>query len=387
MTRSGLSEYIARQILGSKACLGRPWLLVFVILLCAWIVASATNAIPGTLLVWGFVYGALEECGFTKKDKFTTTILFMILTTALVGALTMPYNVTPLIFINGLTTSTGYEINYLSFFLGRLVCGLGFVVVLTLVVRFVIRPDITKLVDKTDVFVEGKKNLRMTLEQKIAAWCCIAFLLSIFVPANLPKSWPLVSLLNDLGLIGCGIIIIIIATVVQIYQEKDKGYRSIMNTNLLIKDISWDIIFVIALTIPLANFLEDDACGVFSLFMGFFGPLAESVGPIGFVVASVLFCSVVTQLTHNQVLAAVMIPIICPIALDLGINPVAMMMCLMLPIQVAVCSPSASTVAAMGFGNDKWVDVKLAFLMGLICFLTTALYSVISLPIFLIFFN
>lgn len=387
MTRSGLSEYIAKQILGSKVCLGRPWVLIFTILLCAWIVASATNAIPGTLLVWGFVYGALEECGFTKEDKFTTTILFMILTVALVGALTMPYNVTPLIFINGLTSSTGYEINYFTFFLGRVVCGIGLVFFLTIVVRFVIRPDLTKLINKTDVFVTAKENLKISLEQKIAACCCISFLLCIFVPANLPKSWPGITLLNNLGLIGCGIVIIILATVLQINSKKENGFRSIMNTNLFIKDISWDIIFVIALTIPLANFLEDDACGVFNLFMAFFGPLAENVGPIGFVVISVLFCSIVTQLTHNQVLAAVIIPIICPLAEQLGINPIAMMMCLMLPIQVAVCTPSASTVAALGFGNSKWINVKLAFIIGFICFLATAIYSVISLPIFLIFFN
>lgn len=121
--------------------------------------------------------------------------------------------------------------------------------------------------------------------------------------------------------------------------------------------------------------------------MSFFGPLAENVGPIPFVIISVLFSGIVTQLTHNQVLAAVLIPIVCPVAMDLGINPVAMMMCMMLPIQVAVCTPSASTVAAMGFGNDKWVDVKLAFIIAFICFLTTAVYSVLSLPIFLIFFN
>lgn len=387
MTRSGLSEYIARSILGSKLCVGRPWLLIFIILLCSWIVASATNAIPGTLLVWGFVYGALEECGFTKKDKFTTTILFMILTTALVGALTMPYNVTPLIFINGLTSSTGYTINYLSFFLGRCICGLGYVIVLTLVVRFIIRPDISKLVNKTNIFIEAKKNLKMNLEQRISIICCGGFLLSIFLPANLPKDWPVVAFLNNLGLIGCGIVIIILATIFQIYYKDDNGYKSIMDTNLLIKDLSWDIIFVIALTIPLANFLEDDRCGVFDLFMNFFGPLAQSVGPVGFVIVSVLFCGVITQLTHNQVLAAVVIPIVCPVALELGISPAAMMMSLMLPIQVAVCSPSSSTVAAMGFGNEKWVDVRLGFLIGFICFVCTAIYSVISLPIFLVFFN
>lgn len=387
MTRSGLSEYIARMILGSKICLGRPWMLVFVILFCSWVVSSATNAIPGTLLVWGFVYGALEECGFTKKDKFTTVILFLILTTSLVGALTMPYNVTPLIFINGLTQSTGYTINYLSFFVGRCICGLGFVFVMMLVVKFVIRPDLSKLVNKTDVFIEARKDLKMNMEQKIAAFCCLLFLATIFIPANLPKEWPVVAFFNNLGLIGCGIIIIIAATIIHIYHAKENGYKSIMDTNLLIKDLSWDIIFVLALTVPLTNFLADDKCGVFEIFMGFFGPLAHSVGPVPFVIISVLFCGVVTQLTHNQVLAAVIIPIVCPVAMELGINPVAMMLCLMLPIQVAVCTPSASTVAAMGFGNDKWVDVRLAFKIGFICFLTTAVYSVISLPIFLIFFN
>lgn len=387
MTRSGLSEYIARMILGSKICLGRPWMLVFIILFCSWVVSSATNAIPGTLLVWGFVYGALEECGFTKKDKFTTVILFLILTTALVGALTMPYNVTPLIFINGLTQSTGYTINYLSFFIGRCVCGLGFIVIMMLVVRFVIRPDLSKLVNKTDVFIEARKGLKMNVEQKIAAFCCLLFLATIFIPANLPKEWPVVTFFNNLGLIGCGILIIIGATIIHLYQVKNKGYKSIMDTNLLIKDLSWDIIFVLALTVPLTNFLSDDKCGVFDIFMSFFGPLAENVGPIPFVIISVLFSGIVTQLTHNQVLAAVLIPIVCPVAMDLGINPVAMMMCMMLPIQVAVCTPSASTVAAMGFGNDKWVDVKLAFIIAFICFLTTAVYSVLSLPIFLIFFN
>ena len=387
MTRSGLSEYIARMILGSKICLGRPWMLVFVILFCSWVVSSATNAIPGTLLVWGFVYGALEECGFTKKDKFTTVILFLILTTSLVGALTMPYNVTPLIFINGLSQSTGYTINYLSFFVGRCVCGLGFILIMMFVVKFIIRPDLSKLVNKTDVFIEARKGLKMNMEQKIAAFCCLLFLATIFIPANLPKDWPIVAFFNNLGLIGCGIIIIIAATIIHIYREKENGYKSIMDTNLLIKDLSWDIIFVLALTVPLTNFLADDKCGVFDIFMSFFGPLAHSVGPVPFVIISVLFCGVVTQLTHNQVLAAVIIPIVCPVAMELGINPVAMMMCLMLPIQVAVCTPSASTVAAMGFGNDKWVDVRLAFKIGFICFLTTAVYSVISLPIFLIFFN
>ena len=76
-----------------------------------------------------------------------------------------------------------------------------------------------------------------------------------------------------------------------------------------------------------------------------------------------------------MVLGMVFIPVLAPVVISLGINPLVMTMALIFALQNAYATPASSTQAAIAFGNTEWVDTKNAYL----CMISTSAINLLAI--------
>ena len=200
------------------------------------------------------------------------------------------------------------------------------------------------------------------------------------VPNNLPDNWPLVGFLNNLGLVGITSMLIIALSVIRVLRDGKRD--SIVHFGELLKKVNWTIVLLLGCVAPLSALLESDEAGIFAMITGWITPLAENMGSVAFMFMLSLILGVVTQFTHNMVLARLIIPLVVPVGMAVGIDPMLMMMTLALPIQFAVLTPGASANAALVWGNTGWTTTKSVGILALMSFMLMIIYnSVIVSPL------
>lgn len=204
----------------------------------------------------------------------------------------------------------------------------------------------------------------MNKEQKIATFALFVFLMMLLLPGVFPITWFGIGRLKALGVSGSVALVILALLIVR--RKGSKGKEGIATFGRLAsKGINWDIIILLAATIPMSNALESPEAGVLKAVEIFLSQSIAGMNPYYAILFMAVMLGIVTQFTHNAVLLIIFIPMLCPMAIKFGINPVILTVTLVFAVQSALATPGASTQAAMVFGNTTWVDkvyiAKLAF--------------------------
>ena len=101
----------------------------------------------------------------------------------------------------------------------------------------------------------------------------------------------------------------------------------------------------------------------------------------------VLFVGTITQLTHNAIIARVLTPMILILASTIGLNEIAVVMVIMLPIQMAIITPAASANGALIWGNTEWTQTKWVIALAVLSYLFVMVYSIATLPLMLMIYG
>lgn len=376
---SGLSYFIARWFACRKFAIGRPWLFSLCMLAGIFVLSLCTSGTASVIIAWAFFYEVCRVYGLTRNDMYTTVMLSCINIACIMGAICMPYQPMPVVFL-GCLSEIGIEINTLVFTGIRFVISVFITLVCFAFCVFVLKPDISKMQVSEDKFAD-LRELRMSSEQKIAIGCLLVLHLGLFIPNVLPKTWPFVSTIQSLGLVGLVSIILIVLIIIEV--KKNGSFSSIMDfQNIMKTGVNFELIVLLAATAPIASLLESDDSGVFDIIISLFGPIAENVGSFGFIALTALILGFMTQFSHNIVLARVMTPIILPIAISAGIDPVLVVMIILLPCQMALCTPGASANAALIWGNTEWTQKKYVIIIAFTGFIISMIATLaIILPV------
>lgn len=226
---------------------------------------------------------------------------------------------------------------------------------------------------------------KITIDEKIGLVVFFVFLFMLVFITNLPKTWPLVPFLKQLGLLGTVVLLIMLLSIIRVFR---KGIlESIMNFNQLCKKVNWTTVILLGGVAPMAALLESPESGVFNSILGILDPIAKSVGPISFILIMSLLLFGITQVTHNIVLARLVTPLVIPLGMSIGIDPVLMLSSIIVPTQMAFCTPGASANAALVWSNSEWITKKAVMKLTLICTILVLLYNtLIVVPLsFLVF--
>lgn len=384
LQESGFATYLAKWFVSRKIGVGRPWIFSTLILTAAFVLSMFTIGVAAIAMTWVVYFEVCNTLGLTKEDKYTRAMLVAIVVSGAAGALCLPYQTMSILYINSVESVTDVTVNTLIYSAFRISTSYLLVLLFLLFIRFVVRPDVSKLNSGMDVFAEMRAQ-KMTQEQKIGFVSFGIFLLILVGANNLPSSWPLIPQIKTLGLMGTVSLLLVFLA---IFHIKKKGVETtIIDIGHLMKNVNWVIVILLGCVAPISSLIESDEAGIFSAIVNSLIPMGQSMGPFMFTFVMALLLGLLTQVSHNILLARVLMPLMVSVGVALDINPMVMMMTVALPCQIAICTPGASGFAGLLWGCKEWIDTKTCAFLTFSGFIIMMLFNMLFIyPLALLIF-
>lgn len=371
LTTTGISKWFVTKLIRSKLCSGHPWRLSLVLCLAVWICAAFGAGFAAILLCWQFVYTICTQVGYTKEDKWPKMMICAIIFFNALGALVLPFQggvVANYGFLSNASGGTWASYNYLQYLCFSLLFSVVTMAVYLLLLRFVIRPDVSRLTAKIHVEDAEALNTR----QKIALAALAALFLLTILPSCLPVG-AAKTFLNRLGTTAC--VLGLVAFITFLRDKDGKPYFTFKE--LANNGIAWPLIFMVATATTMGGALSSADTGFTSTVTSLFAPILANASPYACAAVIAIATLALTNVINNTVAAAIMIPVMYPFATELGINPLMMTALICFCANCGLLLPCASPAGAMLHGNKEWVSTKEVELHSLLGILALALTAVV----------
>ncbi|MEG6616727.1 SLC13 family permease [Peptococcaceae bacterium 1198_IL3148] len=375
---AGVTQYISRWFLTRKVINGRPVMFSFIFLFCTYVLAAlSANILPALLLMWSILYSILNDVGYKKGDKYTTIMVIGTMFAAISGQAAKPFTGSALMIVGAFEKVTGVAIDYLSYMsFGFIVSTLG-IIVYSLLIKFVFRPDMSKIADISTERFEQDRLPAMDIRQKILFGCLFGYLIMILIPSILPKTIGFVALIDQIGPWG-----VVLAFIVGLCMVKVDGQPIINFKEIIGKYVTWDVYFLVAMAMVISGALTAEGTGISEWATEALSPLLGGRSQIAFAVILLIFGMFVTNFANNGVMGVLLMPIMYSFALQNGTNPAGMATLLTFAMHMAILTPAASPYAAILIGNKDWVDQSDVLKYGgIILVATFAIFLLVGLPL------
>ena len=155
-----------------------------------------------------------------------------------------------------------------------------------------------------------------------------------------------------------------------IFRREDENFAF---GKLVYQGVGWDLIVLLAATMPLCAAMESPDTGIVATVLGILGPLVSGLSPFAYLAAVLVIFGLTTQVVHNMVLIIAFMPTLANLAMSFGIHPALFALIFAMMMQTAFMTPAASAQAVMVFGNTDWITNKQAYLFGTVFFILVLL--------------
>ncbi len=374
LEEAGFSELVSNWLLKRKIIQKSPWALVAGILIIAYILGVLGATMAAIFVLWSVVIRIADLCGFSTKDPLISYMVIMIVMFSYAGQLVMPFHGAALIFEGFFTQATGISIAYIPFIVYVLALTILICLTLFLLGKFVFRLDASKFVLPEEIIAEIASRTT-TKTQKVSFVILIGFMALLLLPELLPFL-PGASLLSSLGLVGIGTAFLLLMNFIVIDEKP-----MIDLTKTFSRHVQWPLLLLLAVTFPLADAMKSPDCGIMATINQLLLPIISQMSVAAFMLASMIFLGLITQITHNVVLGAMFIPFLCPLCEQMGGSQIVLWFMLYIILQTAYVTPAGSMQAAMIHGHAS-VDKKWAYLWGIICLAASIIIlAVVGIPL------
>ncbi len=376
--KSGLSQWIANWFISRKVGEGRPWMFTILIFGAAYVMSGLVSMYATIVILWGIFYKICDIAGIPKKSKYASAVLAGIVMTCVSTGSIFPFKPFSAIVIGLLQKGTGgMAVEFVPWTVFHITMSICIVAGYLLFMRFILRPDVTA-VKAASLRCADMRGQKMNALQKRAAGILVLFLLIIFLPSFLPKSWAITTWLNNVNVIG-GVSICMILLSLIVDKE---GKCDVSVPKLISSGTDWQLLILLASTMPLADALEAEEVGILTTIIGWLNTMFSQINPALFVIVVGLVFLLATQVAHNMILMIVFIPVLTKMALSYGVNPILVASIIFVAANTAFLTPAASANAALIFGNTDWVETKQAYLYGFAIVVVGALViSFVGVPL------
>lgn len=280
MNETHATETIAIAFVSNKLTLGRPWMLLILFFLGAY-VSSIINSIVATMLFMGFIRQICISLDIPLKSSFTAVLAIGVALGALIGNIVVPFYSGGLSLTATYTAMFGTTIPYFKWFIFFISAGVLVIFMYVLIIRFIFRLDVSKLKD-LDPTLFGEKKA-WTLEQKMAMGAFLVFIMIASVSSFLPPTIAIGAFLAKLTIFGQ---IALVAGVLMLMVRKD-GEPFFNFNKMAAVGIAWDVVFMVALIMPMAQFLTAENTGVTTALSILLKPLMQ-LPPIVFIILALV---------------------------------------------------------------------------------------------------
>lgn len=351
MNETHTTEAIAVAFVTNKLTLGRPWVLMTLFFLGAY-VGALINPIVTLMLFMGFIAQICKSVELPLKSPLTATMAIGIAIAALLGQTTIPFYSAGLSYTATYSAMFGAQVPYGKWFFFFLCISVFLCVMYALIMRFVFRLDVSKL-KHVDAQLFGEKKA-LNKDQKISIGAFLAFIILVVLGSFLPADSVVGLFLSKLTIFGQ--IALVAGVLMLMVKEDGKPYFDFGRMAAL--GISWDVVFMVALIMPLAQFLTAENTGVTPFLAMILRPLM-ALPPLGFILLALVAGALLTNFANNFVIAIVIMPVIYSFSMQTGMDPLGPIMVLFICTQMAVGTPGASFPVAICYSFSEVVDAPM----------------------------
>lgn len=359
ISQTNLTDYISNKLLSFKLLQGKPYLLLAGIMLGTVIMNLSGAAYAGIFVMWAIVRNIAMKAGYEKRNIFSTVCVTSIISIFMWTSYVFLFKPGTIMMV-GILQQGMPDIQvppFLNWTILWSVYVLTYLILWPLVIKYIFRLDFSAVAN-IDLETMVDKDMRMTKDQKFGLGCLVVFILMMLLQQLLPSTWVITQVLTRLGLSGC--LMVIICVMAAYRNAEGKSFISLQN---VAKGISWNVVWLLIATEPIANAFNAEACGIMPSIMAVITPILTSLSPMLFMAVCVIVLCMLTQIIHNLVFMVIFIPMLCPMYLQLGGNPYVMFIGLVIATNAAFATPAASWSAAMMFGESS-IIVKKTYLHG-----------------------
>lgn len=370
-----ITDLVCNWCLTRKIIKGRPWVLVSMILIIAALIGAFASIIAGTFLLWMVILKLADICHYEKGSKEIAFLIGMVVIIASVAGNCIPFRPGAIFFNGTLMQGIGSTAEYAPFLVYQLVVSALTFVIVTLLARYVWKLDFSRF-NISDEMCDELKSVPIVYEQKVGMVAVIAFFLMLLLPGILPKNFPGMDFLNSMGLVGVAGALLILLTVMRNSEGK-----SLIDINKCHSAVPWNVIWLMVAIAPVSDALKSEETGIMTTIVQYTMPIFSNISLNVFFIGATVILALLTQISVNMVLAAVFVPFLTSVCVQLGGNPYVLFMMIYAGINMAFLTPAASAYGALMHGHD-WIKGKNAYIIGAVNLVVMLIVlAVIGIPL------
>ena len=350
----GFGKWFVRWSLSQKMFKGKPefytWCFMFFFMWSAIVLSQ----ISMSLLLYAIWNDIADSCGYEKNSSFRYFGFGGVLLSLMMGGAMIPYKSWQLGLAKSWANVTGVPINLGLMFIITAIVG---AIVITLYVKWgakLFKVDFS-IMKAFDVEKMGEESKHLSNRAKrIIILYVITSLVAIFAGTFKGAFSDFVN--NTLTTGGLYCLCTALLLIIPSGDGDGKGcivFNDIKNTN---EAVSWPVIFMCAVVIPLATALTNEATGVLPWLTSVVEPIFAGKSPYFILFFTIIVMLILTNIGSNIAFGGAMIPVVSPFVIAAGMNPVLVGAALVWIANMGLILPGASAPAAIFHGRSEIPD-------------------------------
>jgi len=367
-----ITKLLAYKVINMKIGRGHPWILTFLIIYGTWLMAAFAGLFATIVIMYNLFFKICDIYNIKKGSRYGAYMVAGITFACIMsGGQAFPWKPPVVMFMGAYQGVSGNSFDYFDYTVYIWVSHFLMMLLYVLAGKFLIRPDVSAIANVNEALIEEQGKL--DYYQKIMIGVFGVFLLCLFCPSVLPKTWKIVALLNTLGTSGIAITLIIILLILNF--ARGSSLKETM-TNA----ISWDVIFLVASVMIVANALGNEATGVSTFLVNILTPVFGGKSMLVFLILVTILPALITGFCNNLVVGMVFIPIAYSFCIAQGVNHLALAVMLCNLCSIAMLTAAGCAPAAMMYGQKDWITAKQGFLYGILAIFCVWIPSFVTMP-------
>ena len=379
----GVTKHIAKWCLTRKIIDGRPYLFLTAVYVTSYIISVIVSPPTAVLIIWPVALHMMNVFGVTKEERIWHHYFVGLFAIMCIAQPVLPFKGAQLLILNNIQKLAGTEVSWGTYMLFNISIAAIMTTGYLLVLKFIIKPDITKLQHVTaEQVAEALPLPKMDRAQKMLMISLPAFIILMLAPSFLGKYIPFLNIFNVIGSTGLAMVFLVFFMIV-----RHEG-KPIINYNFISsKAFNWGTIFMVAAAVYGANTLSAESTGVKLLIVDLLNPILGGCSEMVFVTLMFTFALLLTSIANNAGIGLVLLPVAAAFTEQMGIPFLPVGIGVGMMVFCSMLTPAASPHAAMAYGRKDLYDGRAMIGIGLpFCIAYIAVYVLIGYPMAKAFF-
>ena len=374
---TGAMDVLAKKLLTAKALKGRPLLFTTVFLLTGYLISMIVTFVPTCILMYAVLDSICDVAGYDKDDSFRKHMLLGLYISCM-GAYAVPFmgiQMTSIAMQRTVLEGFGLVFGEGTYFLTNVVVFVVFLAVYAVLMRYVFRCNFEPLrtmdVTKSAKLQSTPDHISKEGWIYLAAFLfCIVYNLCCSV---VPKSLPIYKTVFGFGSPWIWLLGVAVLTVIRV-----DGKRLMSGNDMLKNGVMWNLVCLVGMFSILGSAMTNEEIGIRAWLIEIIGPLFSNASLPVLIIMVVVIVTIATNVVNGLpcVLAttAIVMPFVCQMALDSGINPSVMGTLINVCANLAFLTYSGSVFASLILSREE-ITQKFMWTKGLV---TMVIFMVVA---------